>query len=445
MGPVKVEPKTELKPVQEFKSTQVGELGCRQGHGVSPLGRKEPAGEVQPGASAAGLSSLAHGVPHPPGAGRDRGEPEKGGEDGSLRTTPKPSPGSSRAADQQPTSRSLPGSARKLGEMVPNSVSPGDGHVAFVPGNSTDSKPSGASDEKGVLGDGNSVNTMVFDSASSVGESETRVPEPPNPSSSRSEAEEGQEVCLSVAETRNHLEPAVKTESTSPVRADVLLGVPASLHPETTVNVARQPPPPSSRFQDLGTSSVDVGYPPAALPPADSTGLSHASPKVPAKNACPGALPRPEDTPTSLEGTMGPPVEKREERADPRPVVMPKPKHVRPKIITYIRRSPQALGQVDASLVPVGLPYAPPACSVALPKEDKAAGGDLKPAAGLYEKFKPDLQRPRVFSSGLVVSGIKPPGHPFSPVSEKFLQEVRECHCETVCELNILKFVRCFQ
>ncbi|KAI4538789.1 hypothetical protein MG293_011056 [Ovis ammon polii] len=431
VGPGKVEPKTELKPVQpravqELKSTQVGELGCRQGHGMSPLGRKEPAGEAQPGASAAGLSSLAHSVPHPLDTIRDRDEPEKGGEDGSLRTTPKSSPGSSQAADQQPVAISLPGAARKLGETVPNGVSAGDGHVAFVPGDSTDSKPSVASDERGVLGGGNSVNTMVFDSDSSVGESKTGVPEPPNPPSSRSEAEEGQEVSLSLAETRNHLEPAVKTESTSPVRADVLLGVPASLHPETTVNVARQPPPPSSRFQDLGTSSVDMGSPPAALPPADSTGLSHTSPKVPAKNACPGGLPRPEDTPASLEGTVGPPVEKREERAEPRPVVMPKPKHVRPKIITYIRRSPQALGQVDASLVPVGLPYAPPACSVALPKEDKAAGADLKPAAGLYEKFKPDLQRPRVFSSGLVVSGIKPPGHPFSPMSEKFLQEVAE-------------------
>ncbi|XP_069457749.1 microtubule-associated tumor suppressor candidate 2 isoform X1 [Ovis canadensis] len=431
VGPGKVEPKTELKPVQpravqELKSTQVGELGCRQGHGVSPLGRKEPAGEAQPGASAAGLSSLAHSVPHPLDTIRDRDEPEKGGEDGSLRTTPKSSPSSSQAADQQPVAISLPGAARKLGETVPNGVSAGDGHVAFVPGDSTDSKPSGASDERGVLGGGNSVNTMVFDSDSSVGESKTGVPEPPNPSSSRSEAEEGQEVSLFLAETRNHLEPAVKTESTSPVRADVLLGVPASLHPETTVNVARQPPPSSSRFQDLGTSSVDVGSPPAALPPADSTGLSHTSPKVPAKNACPGGLPRPEDTPTSLEGTVGPPVEKREERAEPRPVLMPKPKHVRPKIITYIRRSPQALGQVDASLVPVGLPYAPPACSVALPKEDKAAGADVKPAAGLYEKFKPDLQRPRVFSSGLVVSGIKPPGHPFSPMSEKFLQEVAE-------------------
>ncbi|XP_068840730.1 microtubule-associated tumor suppressor candidate 2 isoform X1 [Capricornis sumatraensis] len=431
VGPGKVEPKTELRPVQpravqEFKSTQVGELGCRQGHGVSPLGRKEPAGEAQPGASAAGLSSLAHSVLHPLDTIRDRDEPEKGGEDGSLRTTPKLSPGSSQAADQQPMAISLPGAARKLGETVPNGVSPGDGHVAFVSGDSTDSKPSGASDERGVLGGGNSVNTMVFDSDSSVGESKTGVPEPPNPPSSRSEAEEGQEVSLSLAETRNHLEPAVKTESTSPVRADVLLGVPASLHPETTVNVARQPPPPSSRFQDLGTSTVDVGSPPAALPPADSTGLSHTSPKVPAKNACPGGLPRPEDTPASLEGTVGPLVEKREERAEPRPVVMPKPKHVRPKIITYIRRSPQALGQVDASLVPVGLPYAPPACSVALPKEDKAVGADLKPAAGLYEKFKPDLQRPRVFSSGLVVSGIKPPGHPFSPMSEKFLQEVAE-------------------
>ncbi|XDC78794.1 hypothetical protein R6Z07F_009967 [Ovis aries] len=431
VGPGKVEPKTELKPVQpravqELKSTQVGELGCRQGHGVSPLGRKEPAGEAQPGALAAGLSSLAHSVPHPLDTIRDRDEPEKGGEDGSLRTTLKSSPGSSQAADQQPMAISLPGAARKLGETVPNGVSAGHGHVAFVPGDSTDSKPSGASDERGVLGGGNSVNTMVFDSDSSVGESKTGVPEPPNPPSSHSEAEEGQEVSLSLAETRNHLEPAVKTESTSPVRADVLLGVPASLHPEITVNVARQPPPSSSHFQDLGTSSVDVGSPPAALPPADSTGLSHTSPKVPAKNACPGGLPRPEDTPASLEGTVGPLVEKREERAEPRPVVMPKPKHVRPKIITYIRRSPQALGQVDASLVPVGLPYAPPACSVALPKEDKAAGADLKPAAGLYEKFKPDLQRPRVFSSGLVVSGIKPPGHPFSPMSEKFLQEVAE-------------------
>ncbi|XP_059936118.1 microtubule-associated tumor suppressor candidate 2 isoform X2 [Mesoplodon densirostris] len=431
-GQGKPEPKMELKlvqlrAVQEFPSTQAEGLGCPQEDGVSSLGRREPCTEE----AQQEVLAAAHSGPHPPGMGRGRGEQEKRGEGGSLHTTPKPSPTSSGAAEHQPTGRSSPSAARKPGEAPSSSVSPRDGHVAFVPGDSTDSRPSGASEERGVLGGGNGDGATVFNSDRSVGESGTGVPEPPDPPSSSSEAGESTEIATSVAETRNRLETAVKTESTPQARADSLPGVPAPLHPEATVNVARQPVQPSSRFPDLGTLNVDTGVPPAAPPSANSSRLSHASLKVPDKNPCPGGIPkpgltRPEDTPASQEGTEGPQVEKAEERADPRPIVMPKPKHVRPKIITYIRRSPQALGQVDASLVPVGLPYAPPSCNVPLPKEEKAAGGDLKPAASLYDKFKPDLQRPRVFSSGLVVSGIKPPGHPFSQMSEKFLQEVTE-------------------
>ncbi|KAJ8785626.1 hypothetical protein J1605_007223 [Eschrichtius robustus] len=431
-GEGKPEPKVELKlvplrAVQEFKSTPAEGLECPQEDGVSPLGRKEPCTEeAQQEASAAARSG-----PQPPGVGRGRGEREKRGEEGSLQTTPKPGPASSGAAERQPTGRSSPGAARRPGETPSSSVSPREGHVAFVPGDSTDSRPSGASEERGVLGGGNGDGATVFNSDGSVGESGTGVPEPPDPPSSSSEAGESTEIATSVAETRNRLETAVKTESAPQARADSLPGVPAPLHPETTVNVARQPMQPSSRFPDLGALNVDAGVPPAAPPSANSSRLSHASLKVPDKNPCPGGIPkpgltRPEDTPASQEGTEGPQVEKTEERVDPRPIVMPKPKHVRPKIITYIRRSPQALGQVDTSLVPVGLPYAPPPCNVPLPKEEKAAGGDLKPAASLYDKFKPDLQRPRVFSSGLVVSGIKPPGHPFSQMSEKFLQEATQ-------------------
>ena len=149
-----------------------------------------------------------------------------------------------------------------------------------------------------------------------------------------------------------------------------------------------------------------------------------------------------EDSPSAQKGLENHQTEKTEERTEPKPIILPKPKHVRPKIITYIRRSPQALGQVDTSLVPVGLPYAPPTCTTPLPKEEKVAGGDLKPAGSLYEKFRPDLQKPRVFSPGLMVSGIKPPGHHFSQISEKFLQEVRS---DTIYKLNTLNLVMYFQ
>lgn len=176
--------------------------------------------------------------------------------------------------------------------------------------------------------------------------------------------------------------------------------------------------------------SVDTGSPSVASAPTDSRQVLNTSPKVPDKTTCPSGIPKPlthpKDTSSSQEALEKLEMEKMEERTETKPILMPKPKHVRPKIITYIRRNPQALSQGDASLVPVGLPYAPPACGMPLPQEEKASSRDLQQSANMYEKLKPDLQKPRVFPSGLMVSGIKPPAHHFSQMSEKFLQEVTD-------------------
>ncbi|EPQ14571.1 Microtubule-associated tumor suppressor candidate 2 [Myotis brandtii] len=437
----KGEPKPELKFVQpwalqEFLSARAECLGCPKEDSVLLQERNLPGREAQQEAPTRAVSSLT-----PPqssvltlGGPRGRSVQDQSavplGEQGSFQTFPKPGPASLRAADNQLPGKISPIAAGKLHESSSSSPSPGDGHAAFIPHAPADSRPSAASEEKRVLSSGSRASAMDFTSDPSVGESKTGVPEPLDPQSSSSEARESKEVTTSVAENKNLLENAVKTES-STAKTDSPLSVPTPLHPETTVSVT---PQPSASLQDL-SMSVDAGSPSGSLsaapPPTDSLQLLNTSPKVPDKNTCPSGIPKPisthsEGTPSSQEALESHQVERTAERTEPKPIILPKPKHVRPKIITYIRRSPQALGQVDTSLVPVGLPYAPPTCNTPLPKEEKVAGRDLKPAASLYEKFKPDLQKPRVFSPGLMVSGIKPPGHHFSQISEKFLQEVTE-------------------
>nr|KAF6428104.1 microtubule associated scaffold protein 2 [Rousettus aegyptiacus] len=421
------EPKPEptCGATREAASAPTGCPVCPKGNGALPLERREPAGEVRPVTAATALGGLPHGSLPPPGVGRGGGEQGEGavppGEQGSLQPTPKWGPAPVDAAEDQPPGEMSPSGARKLGDSLCSSTSPRDAHGAFFPDAWTDSRPSHGGQQDGVL-----ASKPAPASAPLVGEHKAGVPEPLGPASSSAEAEEGKEVTTSVAETRNLLENAAKTEST-PVGADSLPSVPAPLHPAMT----QEPTPPSTSPRGASVLSVDVGPPSATPAPADSAWLPSSCPKVPDKNACPTGVPRP--IPTHSEDPAFPQVGLEEQQVDqaavrtePRPVILPKPKHVRPKIITYIRRSPQALSQVDASLVPVGLPCAPPACDMPLPKEEKVAVGDLKSAASLYEKFKPDLQKPRVFSPGLVVSGIKPPGHHFGQMSEKFLQEVAE-------------------
>ncbi|XP_062423147.1 microtubule-associated tumor suppressor candidate 2 [Rhea pennata] len=214
-------------------------------------------------------------------------------------------------------------------------------------------------------------------------------------------------------------------------KADAFLCVPTPLRPVATLNVNNQPALSNSNLKDLYALHVDKLSPSAVLPPIDSTQLLSISPKVPIKTVCSTAVPKP--ILVHSKGSLADKAdvdsdysEKLEESMEMKPAI-PKPKHVRPKIITYIRRNPRSIDQLDPSFASAGLSYSTPACGMPISKEEKASnGGDVKPPSILYDKFKPDLQKPRIFSSGLVVSGIRPPGHHFGPMSEKFLQEVGE-------------------
>ncbi|NXI64975.1 MTUS2 protein, partial [Anseranas semipalmata] len=214
-------------------------------------------------------------------------------------------------------------------------------------------------------------------------------------------------------------------------KADAFLCVPTPVRPVAMLDVSSQPTLSNSNLKDLYALHVDKLSPSSVLPPVDSTQLLNISPKVPIKTACSSAIPKP--ILVHSKGSLADKAdvdsdcsENLEEGVEVKPAI-PKPKHVRPKIITYIRRNPRSIEQLDPSFAPAGLPYGTPACGVPISTEQKASnGGEVKAPSILYDKFKPDLQKPRLFSSGLVVSGIRPPGHHFGPMSEKFLQEVGE-------------------
>ncbi|NWI04285.1 MTUS2 protein, partial [Tichodroma muraria] len=216
-----------------------------------------------------------------------------------------------------------------------------------------------------------------------------------------------------------------------PTKADVFLCVPTPVHPVATPDVNGQPMLPNSNLKDLYALHDDKLSPSSVLPPIDSTQLLNISPKVPLKTACSSAIPKPilvhpKGSLTDKAGVDTDGNEKLEEGVEMKPAI-PRPKPVRPKIITYIRRNPRSMEQLDPLFAPAGLPFDGPACSVPISAEQKASNGaEAKPTSIMYDKFKPDLQKPRLFGSGLVVSGIRPPGHHFSPMGEKFLQEVGE-------------------
>ncbi|KFQ59060.1 Microtubule-associated tumor suppressor candidate 2, partial [Pelecanus crispus] len=214
-------------------------------------------------------------------------------------------------------------------------------------------------------------------------------------------------------------------------KADAFLCVPTPVRPVATLDVNSQPTLSNSNLKDLYALHVDKLSPSSVLPPIDSTQLLNISPKVPIKTACSSAIPKPilvhsKGSLTDKVAVDSDCSEKLEESIEMKPAI-PRPKPVRPKIITYIRRNPRSIEQLDPSFAPAGLPFGSPACGMPISTEQKASnGGEAKPPSILYDKFKPDLQKPRLFSSGLVVSGIRPPGHHFGPMSEKFLQEVGE-------------------
>ncbi|XP_072547879.1 microtubule-associated tumor suppressor candidate 2 isoform X2 [Salminus brasiliensis] len=96
----------------------------------------------------------------------------------------------------------------------------------------------------------------------------------------------------------------------------------------------------------------------------------------------------------------------------------PKPKNVRPKIITYVRKSPQAKphsadGPYETSTLPSRLTAY---TSSPAAKEQKVGGPKGSPVLSssniLYDKYRQELQKAGYYSPpGLAVSGIRPPSH----------------------------------
>ncbi|ERE74740.1 putative microtubule-associated tumor suppressor candidate 2 like protein [Cricetulus griseus] len=423
-GELKVERKY-LQPRNEqgLKSSQAQGLGCHEEKSMSPVERKELHEKTHQEATSQ-LNSSHHQLKVGEGSGLEEMMGVSAGVEGFQQATPAQSTAPGEGGTRL-TGKTSPGAlGRTMRETASSDFAPSDGHIACVL-RDTESISSEVSREERSQGSQNGGSAKALAAGPSVGGNRAEAPELLGPHSGNSEARKGRETATPVAEDRNRLENAAQTE-VAPAGGDSVFSTSAPLHPETTVNLTHHPTPQGSSSQ----FSVDTGSTLVALPPTDGGQVLNTSLKVPDKSTCPSGIPKPlshpKDAPSSQEATEKLEMEKVEERTETKPVLMPKPKHVRPKIITYIRRNPQALGQGDASLVPVGLPYAPPSCGMPLPQEEKTANRDLQPSANMYEKFKPDLQKPRVFPSGLMVSGIKPPGHHFSQMSEKFLQEVTD-------------------
>ncbi|XP_071990459.1 microtubule-associated tumor suppressor candidate 2 isoform X2 [Engystomops pustulosus] len=186
--------------------------------------------------------------------------------------------------------------------------------------------------------------------------------------------------------------------------SDSFLCTPSPPCPLVNINDQRVASPIS--IKDLTAAHVDRLSPSSVLPPIESTQLFNISPKATNKTLANSGIPKPilvNSKPSLINHNV-----KSEETIEPA-LIIPKPKHVRPKIITYIRRNPQAVDRVPFGQM--GMPYGPPPCTVPLPKEHETLGSDVKPTNVLLDKYKPDLHKPRIYSAGLMVSGIRPPGH----------------------------------
>uniref|UniRef100_A0A3B5ANU3 Microtubule associated tumor suppressor candidate 2a n=1 Tax=Stegastes partitus TaxID=144197 RepID=A0A3B5ANU3_9TELE len=133
---------------------------------------------------------------------------------------------------------------------------------------------------------------------------------------------------------------------------------------------------------------------------------------------------------TNLSSGIPKPVTPQQKEAEPRRSSPPqKPKNVRPKIITYVRKSAPAKPQVneaphEASTHP---PRLSSYSSAPAHKDPKVAPHPkstpvLCSSNLLFDKYRQEMQKAGYYPPGVAATGMKPPG---SEMSEKYLQEVR--------------------
>nr|XP_023681771.1 microtubule-associated tumor suppressor candidate 2-like [Paramormyrops kingsleyae] len=197
-------------------------------------------------------------------------------------------------------------------------------------------------------------------------------------------------------------------------------------------------------------SPKPIGSPQRRLPtsPAKTAGVravtqehqddlrrSSGSPKPPSKVGSASGIPK------AIPQHPARPEERREPEkrsgSSPPPNYPPKPKNVRPKIITSIRRSPQAKPHLPD--VPYEASTAPPRLTThagSSPSREPKAGapGRVSASSGPcnlpHDKHRQEVDKSRCYSPDLLVSGVRPPGHSapqrLTGKSESFCEELTE-------------------
>lgn len=142
-------------------------------------------------------------------------------------------------------------------------------------------------------------------------------------------------------------------------------------------------------------------------------------------------------TKTSLSSGIPKPVAPQQKESEPRRTSpTPKPKNVRPKIITYVRKNTQANPQdalnEDSTQASRSSSYSnPPALKDPQPKSAPL----LSSSNALFDRYRQEMQKAGYLPPGVSVTGIKPPSSTiplrsgksdgFHEAPEKYLHEVR--------------------
>ncbi|XP_068570508.1 microtubule-associated tumor suppressor candidate 2 isoform X2 [Cebidichthys violaceus] len=146
---------------------------------------------------------------------------------------------------------------------------------------------------------------------------------------------------------------------------------------------------------------------------------------------------------TSLSSCIPKPVTSQQKEPESRRMSPPqKPKNVRPKIITYVRKNPQAKPQgTDTPLEASALPLRLSSYSSQPPQKEPQVGPQPKSTPVLcssnllFDKYRQEMQKVGYYPPGMAATGVKPPsstipqrmsgksGSFHEEMSEKYLQE----------------------
>ncbi|XP_070685442.1 microtubule-associated tumor suppressor candidate 2 [Pempheris klunzingeri] len=145
---------------------------------------------------------------------------------------------------------------------------------------------------------------------------------------------------------------------------------------------------------------------------------------------------------TSLSSGIPKPVMHQQKDPEPRRSSPPqKPKNVRPKIITYVRKNPQAKPQAtdaapEASALPLRSSYSSPPAHKDLKVGPQPKSAPVLCSSNLlFDKYRQEMQKAGYYPPGMAVAGMKPPSSTIpqrlsgksdsfhEDVPEKYLQE----------------------